>query len=305
MTLPRIAATNHRAARWVSFASLLALSMASGGVMAQAQQNPQGQQFSTDAMEQRAQQGQDVQEGRLDPAQVAQESGEQQDDQQLAAADAGDERIEDTDRMSQAMQRNPATPEAQLNPSERQPVPGQALDQPTAPIPPAQTYAQGSQLDPAAEGQQQAATQAQQSQPQAGGTQGQQQAQGQQGVPHSQTNQAMANQTLLNATPDSLIGRTVIGADGQRIGQVKDVVKNTQADEVRIVVGSGGALGLGEKRFAVPLDKATLEQDQVKLTESMSKEQIRQQAQAYQPDQFQPMPRDKTIGFRQGSPTTG
>jgi sporulation protein YlmC with PRC-barrel domain len=57
-----------------------------------------------------------------------------------------------------------------------------------------------------------------------------------------------------------ILGKNVYGVDGQRIGDINDVVLDTQTGAVpAIVIGVGGFLGLGEKDVAVPLSTLRIE----------------------------------------------
>ena len=53
---------------------------------------------------------------------------------------------------------------------------------------------------------------------------------------------------------DDLRGKDVYDAEGQRIGRVRDLYINRKEREVCFLeVGSGGFVGMGEKRFLVPV----------------------------------------------------
>jgi sporulation protein YlmC with PRC-barrel domain len=54
---------------------------------------------------------------------------------------------------------------------------------------------------------------------------------------------------------DDLRGKDVYDAGGQRLGSVEDLYVDRQEREVRYLeVGSGGFLGIGQKRFLVPVE---------------------------------------------------
>jgi sporulation protein YlmC with PRC-barrel domain len=60
------------------------------------------------------------------------------------------------------------------------------------------------------------------------------------------------------ATAKSLLDSDVYDRDGERIGSVKDLYVDEDGGEVRFLdVGAGGFLGLGEKRFMVPMEAVT------------------------------------------------
>ena len=54
---------------------------------------------------------------------------------------------------------------------------------------------------------------------------------------------------------DDLRGKAVYDAQGQQIGSVSDLYIDPQEREVRFLeVGAGGLLGIGKKRFLVPVE---------------------------------------------------
>lgn len=64
----------------------------------------------------------------------------------------------------------------------------------------------------------------------------------------------LAQRTQTQRLATSYLGKNVFGTDGQRIGDVNDLVVDMQPGGVAaIVIGVGGFLGLGEKDVAVPL----------------------------------------------------
>lgn len=55
-----------------------------------------------------------------------------------------------------------------------------------------------------------------------------------------------------------LEGKQVYGAEGESIGDIKDVLVNQQGDIAAVLVGVGGFLGIGEKDVAVSMDALQL-----------------------------------------------
>ena len=64
---------------------------------------------------------------------------------------------------------------------------------------------------------------------------------------------------------DDLRGKDVCDPHGQRMGSVEDLYVDRQEREVRYLeVGAGGFLGIGERRFLVPVEAVTrVSEDQV------------------------------------------
>ena len=69
----------------------------------------------------------------------------------------------------------------------------------------------------------------------------------------------LGNSDFVPANPeDDLRSKDVYDAHGQRVGSVEDLYIERKEREVRFLeVGAGGFLGIGEKRFLVPVEAVT------------------------------------------------
>src|ERR687894_876258 len=69
----------------------------------------------------------------------------------------------------------------------------------------------------------------------------------------------MGDSAFVPANPeDYLCGKDVYDPLGQRIGRVEDLYIDRQEREVRFLeVGAGGFMGIGQKRFLVPVEAVT------------------------------------------------
>ena len=69
----------------------------------------------------------------------------------------------------------------------------------------------------------------------------------------------LGDSDFVEANPeDDLRGKDVCDPHGQRMGRVEDLYVDRQEREVRFLeVGAGGFLGIGEKRFLVPVEAVT------------------------------------------------
>ncbi|ACI99065.1 PRC-barrel domain-containing protein [Rhodospirillum centenum] len=92
-----------------------------------------------------------------------------------------------------------------------------------------------------------------------------------------------AGSTAGSATADrtsaeKLMGKTVVDASGEELGEVKDVVMDANTGEARqIVISSGGFLGIGAKDIAVPFQQAQIQQGSEELTVSgLTRNQVEQ-----------------------------
>ncbi|MBP2230641.1 sporulation protein YlmC with PRC-barrel domain [Azospirillum agricola] len=53
------------------------------------------------------------------------------------------------------------------------------------------------------------------------------------------------------ASADQLLGKNVYGRDNDKLGEVDDVILDSNGQAKQLVIGSGGFLGIGEKKVAV------------------------------------------------------
>lgn len=64
---------------------------------------------------------------------------------------------------------------------------------------------------------------------------------------------------MTRTSAERLLGRTAVGADGKELGEVQDVILNASSgDAEKLIIGSGGFMGLGEKSIAVDVADADL-----------------------------------------------
>ena len=78
-----------------------------------------------------------------------------------------------------------------------------------------------------------------------------------------------------------LIGAEVVGADGESVGEVDDIVLSTAGtDSIRAVLQVGGVAGIGEKRIALPLGQLQIsrsDDDEPRVRVAMDRESLESQ----------------------------
>jgi sporulation protein YlmC with PRC-barrel domain len=75
-------------------------------------------------------------------------------------------------------------------------------------------------------------------------------------------------------TGQEIVGKTIYGANGEEIGDVDDVVLGPQGpQDIAVVVGVGGFLGIGERNIAIPLSEIQLGPED-RLTTTLTREQV-------------------------------
>lgn len=178
---------------------------------------------------------------------------------------------------------------------------------------------QASQASQSAQGSQQAGLsgtspqsgqsgQMEQSQPQASAGGGQQQSwqtetdtSQQQGQTQQDQQQAAAGQTMDQqqqagiqpvTDPQQLIelqGKKVVNQQGEEIGEIDSIVRDTTDQSLKAVVSSGGFLGMGGQKVAIPADKLQVQGqgDQIQVNTDLSQQELEQLAGAYQEENYE------------------
>lgn len=89
----------------------------------------------------------------------------------------------------------------------------------------------------------------------------------------SATSGAMGGQL---ASAEELIGKTVYGRDNEKIGEVEDIILDTNGKAKQLVVSSGGFLGIGDKEVAVDYTAAEWDSQNNRLNlAGMSRDDIK------------------------------
>lgn len=93
---------------------------------------------------------------------------------------------------------------------------------------------------------------------------------------------------------DELIGRDVVNANGEQVGDIEDIVMDAQGEAMYAVVSVGGFLGMGEKEVALPFDQLRLGADDAILMSEQSEEQLEQMP-AYEETRYKPVERGQPL----------
>jgi sporulation protein YlmC with PRC-barrel domain len=62
---------------------------------------------------------------------------------------------------------------------------------------------------------------------------------------------------------DKLIGKEVIGSDGKVLGEIKDVISGVDGHLQAAIIETGGFLGMGGRKVAVPMTKMKIEGERI------------------------------------------
>ena len=108
--------------------------------------------------------------------------------------------------------------------------------------------------------------------------------------PASQTppaNQAAspARSAGAEVSTEDMIGRDVYGNNDQDLGEVSDVILDPETKQIRkLVVGTGGFLGIGEKKVAIDIEQVQIRPDQGIYVSGLTQEAVRDMEE-YDPDE--------------------
>ncbi|GHB09454.1 PRC-barrel domain-containing protein [Modicisalibacter luteus] len=129
----------------------------------------------------------------------------------------------------------------------------------------------------------------------------QQQQQNQQQQNQNQQQQSQQQNSLMQMTASDLQGKQVVTQQGEELGEVGEISKSTQDNSLYAIVSVGGFLGLGEKEIALPLQEMNLEQDQLVMQTQRSKDQLKDSANEYNEQDYQPVEGNVTLSQAAGS----
>lgn len=93
---------------------------------------------------------------------------------------------------------------------------------------------------------------------------------------------------------DELIGRDVVNAKGEQVGDIEDIVMDPQGDAMYAVVSVGGFLGMGEKNVALPFDQLRMGADDAILMSEQSEDELKQMP-AYEESKYKPVERGQPL----------
>lgn len=111
---------------------------------------------------------------------------------------------------------------------------------------------------------------------------------------------ALPENPLGQMTADELIGKSVVNQSGEEVGDISDIVINTQDQAVLAIISVGGFLGIGGKDVAVPFDQLQPGENEAILMGSATAEELKSMpAYEEQPDAYEAYPRDQPLGGAQ------
>jgi sporulation protein YlmC with PRC-barrel domain len=105
----------------------------------------------------------------------------------------------------------------------------------------------------------------------------------------------LADTSFSEMTAKDLIGKSVVNADGETIGDIDDVVFDNDQKAIFAVVQVGGFLGIGSKAVAIPFDQLQISEDQATLMSSVTEDELTEMA-AYADDAYAPLEGDQPLG---------
>jgi sporulation protein YlmC with PRC-barrel domain len=117
------------------------------------------------------------------------------------------------------------------------------------------------------------------------GQAGQQAEQGMQDAQDSVANAGDSAMDSLDALgQEEIVGKTVVSQQGEEIGDIEEVVTDTNSQQQLAVIDVGGFLGIGEKSVAVAFDQLQLSNDG-RVKSDLTRETLQSQPE-YDPAQF-------------------
>ena len=94
---------------------------------------------------------------------------------------------------------------------------------------------------------------------------------------------------------DELIGKDVVNAKGDNVGEIQDVVVDPSSKAMYAVVSVGGFLGMGDKDVAIPFDQMRMNDRNANLMSETSADQLKQLPAYKKTDAWRPVERNRPI----------
>jgi hypothetical protein len=98
-----------------------------------------------------------------------------------------------------------------------------------------------------------------------------------------------SGQSLESMSPDQIVGKTVVSAEGEEIGEVQEIVQDPATSEKFAVVDVGGFLGVGQKSVTIGLNELQMSQGGEDRLESDLTRQTLETKTEYTPGEYEPV----------------
>lgn len=113
--------------------------------------------------------------------------------------------------------------------------------------------------------------------------------------------QQQASGQLMTLTVSELQGKPVVNTEGKRLGEIENIVKDKQTNQLHAVVSVGGFLGIGDKQVTLPVDQLSLNaEDQVVAAIDADGEQLQQRT-AYDEQAYDPVQEEMSLAEASGA----
>jgi sporulation protein YlmC with PRC-barrel domain len=92
------------------------------------------------------------------------------------------------------------------------------------------------------------------------------------------TGPSLAGETMMESsayTTEQLIGLNVDNLEGKHVGKIRDVNLNSETGEINFVILGKSLLGIGEEKFAVPLEALKIQNDEGSSSATLIVSEIR------------------------------
>lgn len=105
----------------------------------------------------------------------------------------------------------------------------------------------------------------------------------------------LADTDFSTMTAKDLLGKSIVNAEGETIGDIDDIVFDTDHKAMFAIVQVGGFLGIGSKAVAISFNQLQLSEDQATLMSSLTEDELTEMA-AYSDGAYQQVEDNETFG---------
>lgn len=105
----------------------------------------------------------------------------------------------------------------------------------------------------------------------------------------AEQSQGQSGQSLESMSPDEIVGKAVVSAEGEEIGEVQEVVEDPASGDKFAVVDVGGFLGVGQKSVVIALNELqTSASGEDRLESNLTRETLQTKSE-YTPGEYEPV----------------
>jgi sporulation protein YlmC with PRC-barrel domain len=117
------------------------------------------------------------------------------------------------------------------------------------------------------------------------------------GITAADRPQAGRSDRIGSVEVDDIVGKNVLNQSDDKIGEVQEIVRDQQRQDLHAVVSVGGFLGMGEKEVTIPLKDLQVRDDEIRAPQFATTEDQLRALPEYDESLYQELDDDQRIDY--------